>query len=169
MQKLGLIVAVARGGVIGVSEGGHLGLPWHLPEDLKHFKRITKGHAIVMGRTTHEAIGRPLPKRLNVVLSRSGVRFEGCVTAASLDEGIEKARAWAAEDPERGQIPFVIGGASVYAEALPKITDVYLTEIDRDVDGDAYFHLDEAPFEERSRHEGETDGLVFRHLVRRQA
>ena len=97
---LAMIVAVARNAVIGKAGD----LPWHIPEDLKHFKKTTSGHAIIMGRKTHESIGRALPKRRNIVVTRSGATFEGCETATSLDEAIALARA---TDP----CPFVIGGA----------------------------------------------------------
>lgn len=154
--RLALIVAVARNGVIG--RGG--GLPWHLSEDLKHFKRTTLGHAVIMGRRTHESIGRPLPKRRNIVVTRSGAALEGCETASSLDEALELARA-------TDDCPFVIGGASLYEEALPSATEIHMTTIDRDVEGDTFFPTELAGFEEVERHEGETEGVVFRVLHRR--
>jgi dihydrofolate reductase len=121
-----LIVAVARNGVIG-KDGG---LPWHVSEDLKHFKKTTHGHAVIMGRKTHDSIGRPLPKRRNIVVTRqTGTLFPGCEAAHSLDEAIALART-------TDECPFIIGGASLYEEALPLATELHLTTIDEDVDGD---------------------------------
>lgn len=153
---LALIVAVARNGVIG--RDGRL--PWHLPEDLKHFKRTTNGHAIIMGRKTHESIGRPLPGRRNVVVTRGSARFEGCETASSLEEAIALAR-------QTDDCPFVIGGASLYERALPFATEVYLTEIDEDIEGDTRFELSLDEFDEVELRSGETPNVTFRHLRRR--
>ncbi len=159
MRTLALIVAVGRDRVIGDSSGA-LGLPWHLPEDLRHFKRTTAGHALLMGRTTHEAIGRALPGRRNLVLTRTeGAQFEGCEVVHSLEEAL----ALVADDP----CPFVIGGESVYSEALPRCTHLYITEVDREVRGDAHFpEFDPAAFREVSRRAGETEGVTFVELVR---
>lgn len=160
MAGLGLIVAIGPGGVIG--RGGDL--PWHVPEDLAHFRRVTTGHAIIMGRKTHESIGRPLPKRRNIVVSRqSGLRLEGCDVAGSLDEAIRLAHEGG--DPE----PLVIGGARLYAEALPRATRLYITEIDRDVpEGDTFFpELDRGRFREVERRPGRSEGVTFVTLERR--
>ena len=155
---LALIVAVARNGVIG-KDGG---LPWHVSEDLKHFKKTTHGHAVIMGRKTHDSIGRPLPKRRNIVVTRqTGTLFPGCEAAHSLDEAIALART-------TDDCPFIIGGASLYEEALPLATELHLTTIDEDVDGDAYFPEDLSEFVEVERRKGETAGVVFR-LLRRKA
>ena len=156
---LALIVAVARKGVIG-KDGG---LPWHVSEDLKHFKKTTSGHAIIMGRKTYDSIGRPLPKRRNIVVTRQADgEFPGCERAASLDEAIALARS---TDP----CPFIIGGASLYEEALPIATEIHLTTIDEDVDGDTCFPGDMSAFEEVESRAGETPGVVFRLLRRRPA
>lgn len=165
-EELGLVAAVARGGVIG-QEGGHLGLPWHIPEDLAHFKRLTTGHAIVMGRKTYETIGRPLPKRLNVVLSRDPEfaprPAKGDLRVArGLDEALAIARSAEVEAP-----PMIIGGSTIYALALPRVTHLYLTEIDRDVEGDAFFpSFDRAAFDEIERRRAETADVTFVTLVR---
>ena len=156
MASLALIVAVARNGVIGRSGD----LPWHVSEDLKHFKKTTSGHAIIMGRKTHESIGRALPKRRNIVVTRSGATFEGCETAGSLEEAIALARA-------TDECPFIIGGASLYLEALPLATELHLTTIDKDVEGDTYFPTDLPEFEEVESQAGETPGVTFRLLRRR--
>jgi len=154
--RLALIVAVARKGVIG-RDGN---LPWHVSEDLKHFKKTTSGHAIIMGRKTHESIGRALPKRRNIVVTRSAAAFEGCETAGSLEEAIALART-------TDDCPFIIGGASLYDEALPLATELHLTTIDRDVEGDTFFPTELPEFEEVEAHPGETEGVTFRVLRRR--
>jgi dihydrofolate reductase len=128
--RLELIAAVAANGVIG--RGGTL--PWHLPDDLKRFKQLTHGHAIVMGRRTYESIGRPLPGRQNIVVSRGWDQrpHPDLVLAASLDEAIFEA---AASPPPA----FIIGGAALYAAALPRVEILHLTELDEAVDGDTLF------------------------------
>lgn len=166
-NQLGLVAAVAKGGVIGKS-GGKFGLPWHIPEDLVHFKRLTTGHAIVMGRKTYETIGRPLPKRLNIVLSRdpsyAPVPPRGDLRVArGLEEALEIARA-----SDREQPPMIVGGSTIYALALPQVTHLYLTEIDREVEGDALFpDFERDAFEEVERRPAETEDVTFVTLVRR--
>lgn len=155
-ERLALIVAVARNRVIG-KDGG---LPWRIPEDLKHFKKTTLGHAIIMGRRTFESIGRPLPGRRSIVVSREPeARFEGCEAAHSFGDALALAR-------ETDDRPFVIGGASLYEEALPSATEIHLTRIDRDIDGDTFLHLDLTDFEEVSARPAEGDDdvtfLVFK-------
>ena len=153
---LALIIAVARNGVIG-NEGG---LPWHVSEDLKHFKKTTMGHAIIMGRKTHESIGRALPSRRNIVVTRQPTAaFEGCEVAQSLEEAVASARL-------TDSCPFVIGGASLYEEALPLATEIYLTEIDRDVVGDTFFLHDLSAFQELDARRGIAPDVTFRHLRR---
>ncbi len=123
-----VIAAVARNGVIGRDNT----LPWRLKADLAHFKRTTLGHPVIMGRKTWESLGRPLPGRTNIVVSRkSGWRAEGAQIVESLDAAIA-----ACEGAER---IFVIGGAQLYALALPMADRLILTEIQADVDGDARF------------------------------
>ncbi|MEM7436737.1 MAG: dihydrofolate reductase [Myxococcota bacterium] len=153
---LALIVAVSRNGVIG-KDGT---LPWRFPEDLRHFKRTTLGHAVIMGRKTFESIGRPLPSRRNIVLSRdASAAFEGCETATSLDEAIALAR-------ETDDLPFVIGGASLYEEALPLATEIYLTRIDQDIEGDTFFPTNLPDFTETDTHQATTPLLSFHRLTR---
>ena len=159
LAPLALIVAVARNGVIG-KDGD---LPWHVSEDLKHFKKTTNGHVIIMGRKTHDSIGRALPRRRNIVVTRQpDLRFAGCETANDLEEAIALARTTDA-------CPFIIGGASLYEEALPIATELHLTTIDQDVEGDTYFPTDLTDFEEVESRAGETPGVVFRVLRRRQS
>ena len=127
-RRVSIIVAMARNQVIGIDNT----LPWHLPEDLKHFKALTMGHHMIMGRKTYESIGRPLPGRTTVIVSRDpDYRVAGCVTASSLDAAL----AACGDDPE----VFFVGGANLYAQALPYAQRLYLTEIQREVAGDAYF------------------------------
>jgi len=124
---LAIVVAVADNGVIG-REGD---LPWRLPDDLKHFKQLTSGHAIVMGRETYESIGRPLPNRLNIVLSRStDFAASGVTVVNDLDRAIEAA----------GDQPlFVIGGRAVYQAALPLADVLHVTHVRASVEGDVTF------------------------------
>lgn len=125
---LALVVATARNGVIGRGNA----LPWHLPEDLKHFKALTIGKPILMGRRTCEAIGRPLPGRDNLVLTRERSWQAPGVTAV---HSLAEALARAASAPEL----MVIGGAEVYRMTLPLAQRIYLTEILADVEGDTLF------------------------------
>ena len=157
MQPLALVCAVARNGVIGLAGK----LPWHVPEDLKHFRRVTTGHAIVMGRKTWDEVGKPLPNRRNIVVSqRPGLRLEGADIATTLDEAIALARTSDAE-------PRVIGGAQIFALALPIATRFYLTEIDRDYAGDTQFPpFDRAQWLETERRVGEDPAVTFLTLER---
>lgn len=124
-----LVVAVANGGVIGRAGT----LPWHLPADLAHFRRLTIGHAVIMGRATFESIGKPLPQRLNIVLShRAGFAPPGAQVVASLPEACALAAA-------HGGPAMVIGGAQVYAQALAQAGRIELTEVHADVPGDTHF------------------------------
>ena len=114
-------------------------IPWHLPEDFKWFKRMTTGQIVVMGRKTFESIGKPLPNRTTVVLTRSGKPIAGVETAPELG-AIDPAK------PEfAGRQIFICGGAQIYQQALPLCSDLYLTLVKREVEGDAFF----PPFEDR--------------------
>ena len=128
-MRIGLVAALARNGVIG-REGD---LPWRLPDDLAHFKAITVGKPVVMGRRTYESIGRPLPSRLNLVLSRSAREIPGCTVVRSVDEAIARAEAAGAHEL------WVIGGEAVYAAFLPRADVLELTHVDAEVEGDARF------------------------------
>lgn len=109
-------------------------IPWHLPEDFKFFKATTIGHVVVMGRKTFESIGRPLPNRETIVVSRSGFAYPGVRTVAALSDIDVNADA---------REVFICGGAQLYAEALPQCSDLYLTHVKRVVQGDVFF----PPFE----------------------
>lgn len=138
---LALIVARARNGVIGRDNQ----LPWHLPEDLAFFKRTTMGAPLIMGRKTHESIGRPLPGRQNIVVTRqSGLQFAGCDVVHSLDAALHQC----AQAPEA----FLIGGSELYAAGIDLADRLLITEIDLEVDGDAFFPApDLAQWQEVSR------------------
>lgn len=155
LAPLALVVAIGDRGVIG-KDGA---LPWRLPEDMRHFKAMTMGHAIIMGRKTHASIGRPLKGRRNIVVSRTADGFEGCEKALSLEQAIALART---TDEE----PRIIGGASIYEAALPLATRIFLTEVHRQVEGDAFFHLDRAGWRETERRAGESEGVEFVTLER---
>jgi dihydrofolate reductase len=125
---ISLIVAASTNNVIGV--GG--GLPWHLPDDLKKFKSITMGKPMIMGRATYESIGRPLPGRRSIVLTRqAGFEAEGCDVAASPEEALEIAG-----DVEE---VMVIGGGKIYERFLPMADRIYLTRVEAHVEGDTFF------------------------------
>ncbi len=116
-------------------------IPWHLPEDFKWFKKLTTGHVVVMGRKTFESIGKPLPNRLNVVLSRSPGTAAGVEWITGLDH-------LDVSDPRfAGREIFICGGAEVYRQALPLCSDLYLTVVKRPVEGDAFFPAFEDKFE----------------------
>ena len=124
---LSIIVAVAENGVIGDKNA----LLWHISEDLKHFKALTTGHPVIMGRKTYESLGRPLPNRENVVLSRQQLEIPGCRVVHSLDEAVALFPA----DEEL----FVLGGVEIYAEALPRAARFYLTRVCHAYEGDTRF------------------------------
>ena len=157
---LSLIVAVAKNNVIGNAGA----MPWHLPAELAYFKRVTTGHPVIMGRKTYESIGRPLPNRRNIVVSRNAnFRAEGCELAATLANAIALCA---------GQDAFIIGGATLYNEALPITQKLYLTEIDAALIGDTFFpalnekHWLEVSREARARDEKNNYAVVFRVLER---
>jgi dihydrofolate reductase len=153
MTRLTLIVAIDESGGIGRDNA----LPWRLPEDLAHFKRTTTGHPIIMGRKTFDSIGRPLPNRRNIVITRNPRwRHEGVETAASLDAALALAGT-------AGEV-FVIGGASIYAEALPRADRLIVTEIGKRFECDTFFPpIDRAAWQEtaRERYHSEPQGFDF--------
>jgi dihydrofolate reductase len=142
-MRLSLIVAVSDNGIIGREND----LPWHLPRDLKQFKKLTMGHHLLLGRKTFEAIGRPLPGRTMVVLTRGRTSLpEKVIRAGSLDDAIDIARGNGETEA------FVAGGAEIYRHALPRTERIYLTRVHCEVDGDAKFpELDPATWVERAR------------------
>ena len=125
---LSIIVAMAKNRSIGINNT----LPWRIPADLQHFKKLTMGYYLIMGRKTFESIGRPLPGRTTIVVSRNrSLKIDGCTVAHSLPEAIVACAA----DPQ----VFVVGGADIYAQALGLADKLYITEIQQEVIGDAWF------------------------------
>jgi dihydrofolate reductase len=131
------IAAMSLNRVIGCKNT----IPWHLPEDFKWFKKMTTGHVVVMGRKTFESIGKPLPNRTTIVLTRSTEPIAGVRTIADLEKLDRNAPDLVGRDI------FICGGAQIYSQALPLCSDLYLTLVKRNVEGDTYF----PPFEEQFR------------------
>ncbi len=146
--RVSLIVAMAKNRVIGNNNT----LPWHLPADLKHFKSLTMGHHIVMGRKTYESIGKPLPGRTSVVVTRNeDYSVPGVIVVNSLPAAIKAC----GDDSDI----FVIGGAEIYRQAITLAERIYLTEIDADISGDAHFtELDPGAWQETTRLSHAPDG-----------
>ncbi|MEI8361748.1 MAG: dihydrofolate reductase [Betaproteobacteria bacterium] len=156
MTILSIIVAVAHSRVIGVNNT----LPWHLPEDLKHFRALTTGHHIIMGRKTYESLGRLLPGRTTVIVTRNAnYTLEGALVAHSLEAAI----ALCQNDAEA----FVIGGAELYQDGLKLANKLYMTEVDLEVAGDAFFPaIDMHQWQETSREaHASTQGLPFAYIT----
>jgi dihydrofolate reductase len=147
-SRVAIVAAVARNGVIGHRNR----MPWHLPEDLRRFRQLTLGHAVIMGRRTFESIGGPLAGRDNIVITRSpDWTGSGCHAAHSLEAALATVR-----EPKDA---FVIGGAQIYALALPIASRLYMTEIERDFEGDAFFpEFDRSRWREASRESRVLDG-----------
>lgn len=139
--RVSVIAALAKNRVIGIENR----LPWRLPEDLAHFRALTLGHPVLMGRKTFESLGRPLPGRSNVVITRNrDYRPEGCLVAESIPAALALCR-------DSDEV-FFIGGAQLYAQAIPLADRLYLTEVDIDAQGDAWFpDYDRGAFREMSR------------------
>ncbi|CAH1904911.1 Dihydrofolate reductase [Candidatus Nitrotoga sp. HW29] len=126
--RVAVIVAMARNRTIGLNNR----LPWHIPADLKRFKSLTMGHHLIMGRKTFDSIGKLLPGRTTVVVTRNqALKIEGCIMAYSLEDAIS---ACAGDDEI-----FIVGGAELYALAMSLVGTIYLTEIMQDIAGDTYF------------------------------
>ena len=194
-MTISLIVAVSQNGVIGIDNK----LPWHLPMDLERFKEITMGHPIIMGRKTFAAIGKPLPGRTNIVITRqkdfaccdrgaTAKRSEeivarseradcGVLTAESLEKALELCdhRATAQRSKEMVALPlsadhadeqevFVIGGATIFEQALPLADKLYLTLIHQDFDGDTFFKWDKTKWKQVSR-ENQPDPIPFSFIL----
>jgi len=148
-SRVVIIAAVASNGVIGYRKR----MPWHLPEDLKRFRQLTLGHAVIMGRRTFESIGAPLAGRENIVITRSpDWTRSDCHAAHSLEAALAAVRA--------RQDAFVIGGAEIYALALPIASRLHITEIERDFEGDAFFpEFDRSRWRETSRESRVLEGV----------
>lgn len=146
---LSLVVAVATNGAIGMQNQ----LPWRLPADLRYFRKLTTGHCVLMGRNTFESIGKPLPNRTNIVVSRNpDFSAEGILPAQSLEEALQIARQLGETEA------FLIGGGQLYAQALPLADRLYLTEVQTTPEADTFFPLPLEPhWKETSREEHTPD------------
>ncbi len=157
---LAMIAALADNHVIGLDNS----MPWHLPADLKHFKAMTLGKPIIMGRKTWDSLGRPLPGRLNLVVSRQpDLQLEGAETFTDLDSALTRAEQWAREQGVDELM--LIGGAQLYAQALPQAQRLYLTRIEASPEGDAFFpDYDQAEWErvDSQAHPAEGDAPAYR-------
>lgn len=162
-MRITLVVAAAENDVIG-RDGA---LPWHLPADLARFKRATLGHPVLMGRRTHESIGRPLPDRTNIVLTRRpGYEAPGCTVVHGLDDAIRAGEATGSDEL------MVIGGAAIYASMLPVADRILLTRVHAELEGDTRFPELGPGWEEHARERREPDDrnpypLTFITLTRR--
>ncbi|HEY8958372.1 dihydrofolate reductase [Chitinophaga sp.] len=138
-MRISIIVAASENNVIGINNM----LPWRLPTDLKYFKSTTLGKPIVMGRKTFESLGKPLPGRPNIVITRqSDFQPEGAYVVGSVEEGIEKAKSFGGDEL------FITGGSQIFEQAWPLVERIYLTRVYAVVHGDAFFpQLDGAEFE----------------------
>jgi len=152
--RIAMIWAMSQNRVIGRDNK----LPWHLPNDLKYFKRVTTGKPVIMGRKTYESIGRPLPNRTNIVVTRdTGFEAAGVKVVHSLDEAIDLAEADTVING--GEEVIVMGGAEIYAQALPRADRLYLTLVHAEVDGDAYFpEIDLNGYREMAREDYPAEG-----------
>lgn len=159
--RVSIVAAMGKNRVIGKGNT----LLWHIPEDLKRFKSLTLGHPVIMGRKTFDSIvaflGKPLPGRTNIVITRDEAwQFEGAVVAHSFEGALEKARA-----EEREEI-FVIGGAQIYEQTLPYADRLYLTLIDDEKEGDVFFPPYEECFSTKvSEESGNHAGLAYRWVT----
>jgi len=124
---ISLIAALDKNNLIGSNNG----MPWHLPADFKHFKKVTMGKPIIMGRKTFESIGKPLPGRLNIVISRSDFSADGISSASSIDAALTQV--------SNVEEAVIIGGANIYQQIINKVDRMYLTHIDASCEGDAWF------------------------------
>ncbi|GBE45991.1 dihydrofolate reductase type 3 [bacterium BMS3Bbin11] len=165
-MRISIIVAMDEGRLIG-NEGG---MPWHLPADLKFFKSVTMGKPVIMGRSTWESIGKVLPGRTNIVITRNTtLQAEGCQLAHSVDEALAIAKKEAAEEV------IIIGGGGIYEQTLNRVDRLYLTQIAAHLVGDTHFPvINPDEWQEVSRQEHKADGdnpfdLTFVVLDRKKA
>ena len=158
-MTLSHIVAASQNHVIGKDNT----LPWHIPEDLKFFKEKTKGHCVIMGRKTYESVGRPLPNRLNVVITRQkDYQPEGVTVVGSLEEAVEHCKE---QSDKYGDEIFIIGGGEIFRKSMDIVDLIYLTLIHQDIEGDVtYPAIDFKSFEEIERRD-RTDPVPFSFLT----
>jgi dihydrofolate reductase len=156
-MRISLIAAMSSNRVIGKDNK----LPWDLPTDLNFFKSKTLNSIIIMGRKTYESMGRPLPKRKSIVISRSK-KIEGVDTVASLDEAVQKAKTYWTHEPYSNNDIYIIGGAQIYELSLNCADRIYLTEIHKAYDGDAFFpEFSKEKFKETERKPCTENGIDF--------
>lgn len=154
--EVSLIAAISQNNVIG--KDGEL--PWHISEDLKRFKKLTTGHVVIMGRKTFESVGRPLPNRTNILVTRDpDFVIGGCLIAHSLEEALDIGR----EKEENGEI-FIIGGGQIYSQSMQLADKLYLTIVEQKVEGDVFFpdysEFKKVVFEQ----EGQENGLKYKFI-----
>ncbi len=158
MKPLCLVFAMSDARVIGKGNG----LPWRIPEDLRHFKNVTMGHAVISGRKTYDSVGKPLPGRRNIIVTRDGsLKREGAEVVTSLDAALDLAYQ---TDPE----PVILGGSEIFSLTLPRATKMIVTFVHREVEGDALFPpIDWSEWREVWRRPAETEKDVeFAEFVR---
>ncbi len=126
-MTLTIVVAISENHVIGKDNK----LLWYLPRDLKHFKEITTGHSVIMGRKTYESVGKPLPNRRNIIITRQAIDIAGCEVVNSIEAAIELCKA--------EKEVFIVGGAEIYKQAMHLTDRIYLTIVHQDFDGDSFF------------------------------
>ncbi|MEM7228954.1 MAG: dihydrofolate reductase [Planctomycetota bacterium] len=155
---IALIVAASENNVIGRAGD----LPWHLPDDLKRFKAATSGHVIIMGRKTFASVGKPLPNRTNIVITRNTTfTADDVLVCHSLDDALNAAREHTADDNDE---VFIVGGEALYREALPRAQRMYLTRVHAIVEGDTHFpRLDEAWILVAHEHRARDDRHAIAH------
>ena len=155
---ISLIVARTQNHVIGKENA----MPWHLPVDLAWFRKQTVGKPVIMGRKTYESIGRLLPKRPNIILSRSGFEVEGAYSAKTFEQALEIAQNFAISDEI-----MVIGGGELFKQAIPLATRLYLTEIQAEIEGDTFFEFDEKQWKlvEKSVSEIDQENIYSCHFM----
>ena len=149
---ISLIVARTQNHIIGKENQ----MPWHLPRDLAWFRQNTLEKPVIMGRKTYESIGRLLPKRPNIILSRSGFAVEGAYSATNLEQAVEIAQRFANAENANFEV-MIIGGGELFKQALPMAKRLYLTEIQAEIVGDTYFEFDEENWQQMSSERVEAD------------
>ncbi len=161
LPRLSILVAMARNRVIGQNNT----LPWHLPADLRHFKSLTMGKTIVMGRKTYQSIGRPLPGRANIIITRqTGYEVPGGVVVNSIEDALKVCRETSAHDSEN----FIIGGEKLYRQTIAICQRMYITEIQRDFEGDTFFpefNPDDWEETQRDKHFSDSNNSMEYHFV----
>jgi dihydrofolate reductase len=141
-----IVVAISENHVIGKDNK----LLWYLPADLKHFKDITTGHTVIMGRKTYDSVGKPLPKRRNIIITRQVISIEGCEVVNSIEAALELCKG----EPE----VFIVGGAEIYRQSINLTDRIYLTIVHQTFEGDSFFpEIDPKQWQEVSREDHQPD------------